>query len=77
MSDIISSLETYFSRANAWSPLWLTMKTGVVATVFSFFFGVFIARKVMKMEKLAQNIEYIELSTLPGYEKQFSQCLIF
>lgn len=30
-----------------------------------------------EMEKLAQNIEYIELSTLPGYEKQFSQCLIF
>lgn len=49
MSEIMESLETYFSRANAWSPLWLTLKTGVVATVFSFFIGVLVARKVMKM----------------------------
>lgn len=30
-----------------WSPLWISLKTGVVATVISFFLGIFAARKVM------------------------------
>ena len=28
-----------------WSPLWISMKTGVVATVISFFLGIYAARK--------------------------------
>lgn len=31
-----------------WSPLYISLKTGVVATVISFFLGVFAARKVLK-----------------------------
>ena len=31
-----------------WSPLWISLKTGVVAATFSFFLGIFIARKVVK-----------------------------
>lgn len=31
-----------------WSPLFISLKTGVVATVFSFFLGVFAARKAVK-----------------------------
>lgn len=31
-----------------WSPLFISLKTGIVATVFSFFLGVFAARKVVK-----------------------------
>lgn len=31
-----------------WSPLLISIKTGVVATLFSFFLGVFAARKVLK-----------------------------
>ena len=31
-----------------WSPLYISLKTGVVATVFSFFLGIFAARKVIK-----------------------------
>ncbi|MCR4892913.1 MAG: molybdate ABC transporter permease subunit [Lachnospiraceae bacterium] len=30
-----------------WSPLWISLKTGVVATVLSFFLGLWAARKVM------------------------------
>ncbi len=30
-----------------WSPLFISLKTGVVATVISFFLGIFTARKVM------------------------------
>ena len=32
-----------------WSPLWISLKTGVVATIISFFLGIFAARKVIKM----------------------------
>lgn len=38
---------TYMSGLD-WSPLIISLKTGVVATVFSFFLGIFAARKVVK-----------------------------
>ncbi|SHK67283.1 molybdate ABC transporter permease subunit [Hespellia stercorisuis] len=31
-----------------WSPLWISLKTGIVATVFSFFLGIWAARRVVK-----------------------------
>ena len=31
-----------------WSPLVISLKTGVVATIISFFLGIFAARKVIK-----------------------------
>ncbi|MDO4489664.1 MAG: molybdate ABC transporter permease subunit [Lachnospiraceae bacterium] len=31
-----------------WSPLWISVKTGIVATVISFFLGIFTAQRVMK-----------------------------
>lgn len=31
-----------------WSPLFISLKTGIVATIISFFLGIFAARKVMK-----------------------------
>jgi len=33
-----------------WSPLWISLKTGVVATVISFFLGLWAARKVIKKD---------------------------
>lgn len=39
--DILKSLD--------WSPLWISLKTGIVATIDSFFLGIFAARKVIKM----------------------------
>ena len=32
MEDMIEALQIYFSRANAWTPLWVTLKTGIAAT---------------------------------------------
>ncbi len=32
-----------------WSPLYISLKTGVVATILSFFLGIFAARKVVKV----------------------------
>lgn len=32
-----------------WSPLWISIKTGVVATILSFFIGIFLARWVMTL----------------------------
>lgn len=32
-----------------WSPLFISLKTGIVATVISFFLGIYTARKVVKM----------------------------
>lgn len=31
-----------------WSPLFISLKTGIVATIFSFFLGIYAARKVVK-----------------------------
>jgi len=41
MTDFLQSLD--------WSPLLISLKTGVVATVVSFFLGLFAARKVVKL----------------------------
>lgn len=34
-----------------WSPLWISLKTGIVATVLAFFVGIYAAKKVMGMGK--------------------------
>lgn len=39
-----------------WSPLWISLKTGVVATVISFFLGLWAARKVIKKNYKAKSI---------------------
>ena len=39
-----------------WSPLWISLKTGVTATVIAFFLGVFAARKIMKLNSVARGI---------------------
>lgn len=39
-----------------WSPLWISLKTGIVATVFSFFLGIFAAGKVVKAGKKTKAI---------------------
>ena len=45
MSDFIQLAKTL-----DWSPLWISLKTGVVATVISFFLGLWTARKVIKKD---------------------------
>lgn len=40
MMEILKNLD--------WSPLFISIKTGIVATIFSFFFGIYAARKVVK-----------------------------
>lgn len=40
MTEIIRNLD--------WSPLYISMKTGIAATIFSFFLGIYAARKVVK-----------------------------
>ena len=37
MAEIIQNLD--------WSPLYISMKTGVVATIFSFFLGIYAGEK--------------------------------
>ena len=39
IADVLKNLD--------WSPFWISMKTGVVATILSFFLGIFAARRVM------------------------------
>ena len=40
MMEILKNLD--------WSPLFISIKTGIVATIFSFFMGIYAARKVVK-----------------------------
>lgn len=39
-----------------WSPLWISLKTGVVATVISFFLGLWAARKVIKKDYKVKSV---------------------
>ena len=39
-----------------WSPFWISLKTGIVATVICFFLGLFAARKVLKMGPKARAV---------------------
>lgn len=39
-----------------WSPLWISIKTGLAATFFCFFLGIFVARKIMKMRGRAKAV---------------------
>ena len=39
-----------------WSPLWISLKTGVVATIISFFLGLWAARKVVKRGPRAKSV---------------------
>ena len=45
----------FLSEIN-WSPLWISLKTGVAATIFAFFLGVFCARKIMKLKPGARAV---------------------
>ena len=42
MADFLKSLD--------WSPLWISLKTGLAATFLCFFLGIFAARKIMRLE---------------------------
>ena len=39
-----------------WSPFWISLKTGIIATVICFFLGLFAARKVLKMGPTARAV---------------------
>lgn len=39
-----------------WSPLWISLKTGVVATLISFFLGIWAARKVIKKDYKTKSV---------------------
>ena len=41
---------TELAKSLDWSPLWISLKTGIVATVISFFLGLWAARKVIKKD---------------------------
>lgn len=45
-----------FLQKIKWSPLWISLKTGVTATVIAFFLGIFCARKVMKLKPFQRGI---------------------
>lgn len=39
-----------------WSPLWISLKTGVLATVIAFFMGIFFARLAMRLGTMGKGI---------------------
>lgn len=41
---------TELAKSLDWSPLWISLKTGIVATIISFFLGLWAARKVIKKD---------------------------
>ena len=51
MDDVLEVL-----RHLDWSPLIISLKTGVVATILCFFLGLFAARKVLKLSGKARAV---------------------
>lgn len=51
MEGIISILEGL-----DYTPLWITLKTGIVATIISFFLGLFAARKVTRLKGFTRTV---------------------
>jgi len=47
---------TELAKTLDWSPLWISLKTGVVATFISFFLGLWAARKVIKRDYRAKSV---------------------
>ena len=47
---------TEFLQDINWSPLWISLKTGAVATLIAFFLGIFCARKIMKLHPGARAV---------------------
>ena len=47
---------TEFLKEINWSPLWISLKTGLAATVIAFFLGIFCARKIMKLKPGARAV---------------------
>lgn len=45
-----------FLQGVNWSPLWISLKTGAVATVIAFFLGIFCAERAMKLKPAARGI---------------------
>jgi molybdate transport system permease protein len=48
-------LQSFLAQLD-WSPLWISLKTGCVATMISFFLGIFAARKVIRRNVRAKSI---------------------
>ena len=48
LADILKNLD--------WSPLWISLKTGVVATVISFFLGIFATRRSIRRGPAARSV---------------------
>lgn len=46
---------TEFLREINWSPLWISLKTGLAATVIAFFLGIFCAREDHEAEAGSQS----------------------
>ena len=47
---------TELAKTLDWSPLWISLKTGAVATIISFFLGLWVARKVIKKDYRTKSI---------------------
>ena len=45
-----------FLQGINWSPLWISLKTGVAATTIAFFLGIFCARKIMKLKPASRAV---------------------
>lgn len=54
-----------FLRSLDWSPLWISVKTGAVAAVLSFFLGVYAARRIMRVRRDMVQAVLDGLLTLP------------
>ena len=75
----MSQLAAYLSGLD-WSPLLISLKTGIVATIISFFLGIYAARKVVKagprVKAVADGILTLPL-VLPPTVAGFFLLLIF
>lgn len=54
--SILTQMSKEFLMSLDWSPLWISLKTGIVATIVCFFLGIFAARKILKVREPFRSI---------------------
>ena len=54
--SILTQMSKEFLMSLDWSPLWISLKTGIVATIVCFFLGIFAARKILKAREPFRSI---------------------
>lgn len=65
--SILTQMSKEFLMSLDWSPLWISLKTGIVATIVCFFLGIFAARKNIEGQRTLSKYCGWHIDTANGF----------